>query len=466
MYREPQEAAIQSERDPLTSLLNRQALRHRLEQAIRISQAYERCVGLLMLDLDGFKEINHTLGHHIGDDLLKQIAARLSEAMPPSNPLARLGGDEFAVIVPTVEGPQGVARVANEILKSLDTSFELNGLAVNVQASIGISFSPEHGSTADSLMQRADIAMYAAKRTKSGSAIYAAELNHTSQRRLFLMGELRRALIQDQLFLLYQPKVDLRTGQTNGVEALVRWEHPQFGVIRPSRFIALAEKTGLIMPLTLWVIHAALRQIEAWQRMGLNLTTAVNLSVWNLQSQELPEQIEGLLKTCGVDPSRLQLEITESAIMVDPARVLKNLQRMNSMGLKFAIDDFGTGYSSLAYLKKLPVNEIKIDKSFVMNLLANNDDLVIVRSTIDLGHNLGLNVVAEGVESQEVMRHLASLRCDAAQGFFMSKAIHPAELARWVLESPGRLRQVIGANSAAETDPRSLRHQAYRNVTA
>ena len=460
MHLQPQHGAIQSERDPLTSLLNRQALHHRLEREIRSSHAYERRVGLLVLDLDGFKEINHTLGHQIGDDLLQQIAARLSDAIAASHPLARLGGDEFAVIVPGVEDPQEGPRIANEILKSLDNSFELNGLAVNVQASIGIALCPEHGTTADSLMQRADIAMYAAKRTKSGSALYSPELNHTSQRRLFLMGELRRALIQDQLFLLYQPNVDLRTAQTNGVEALVRWEHPQLGVIRPNRFIALAEKTGLIMPLTLWVIHAALRQIEAWQKMGLNLTTAVNLSVWNLQSQELPEQIEGLLKTCAVDPSRLQLEITESAIMVDPGRVLKNLQRMNGMGLKFSIDDFGTGYSSLAYLKKLPVSEIKIDKSFVMQMLANNDDFVIVRSTIDLGHNLGLNVVAEGVESQEVLRQLAAHGCDAAQGFFMSQAIRPAELACWVLESPQRFGQIIGVNSAAGSDPRAPWHQA------
>ncbi len=459
MYMQPQKAANQSERDPLTLLFNRQALLDRLDQEIRIGQASERCVSLLMLDLDGFKEINHTLGHQIGDDLLRQIAARLSKAMPPSNTVARLGGDEFAVVVPSAEGPEGASEATNEILKSLENSFDLNGLAVNVQASIGIALSPDHGTTADSLMQRADIAMYAAKRTKSGSAMYAPELNHTSQRRLFLMGELRRALIQDQLFLLYQPKVDLQTGETRGVEALVRWEHPQFGVIRPNRFISLAEKTGLIMPLTLWVIHAALRQSQAWQKLGLDLTTAVNLSVWNLQSQELPEQIEGLLETCSVDPARLQLEITESAIMVDPTRVLKNLQRMSSMGLKFSIDDFGTGYSSLAYLKKLPVNEIKIDKSFVLNMPANNDDLVIVRSTIDLGHNLGLNVVAEGVESQEVMRQLALLRCDAAQGFFMSQPIPHTELARWVLESPKELRPIIAGDSGTETGPPSLCHQ-------
>ena len=438
-----QDPEAQLKLDPLTSLPNRHSLRERLEQEIQAGQTQNKGVSLLLMDLDGFKEVNHTMGHQVGDELLQQIGQRLSGLMSPSNLLARLGGDEFAVVVPSLRGAQEGSRVAGEVLRSLEEAFDLNGLSINVQASIGIALFPEHGTNADSLLQRADMAMYTAKRAKSGYTVYSSEQNHNSQRRLFLMGELRRALVQDQLFLVYQPKINLRTGQTNGVEALVRWEHPQFGVIRPNRFIPLAEKTGLIMPLTLWVIHTALRQCQVWQQLGLDITTAVNLSAWNLQSEQLPEQIEGLLKSCAVDPSRLQLEITESAIMVDPTRALTNLKRMRGMGLKFAIDDFGTGYSSLAYLKRLPVNEIKIDKSFVLNMPDDDDDIVIVRSTIDLGHNLGLDVVAEGVESQEALRQLAAFKCDAAQGFYMSQPLNDTELTSWLLESPDRLRRLL-----------------------
>jgi diguanylate cyclase (GGDEF)-like protein len=429
--------------DPLTLLPNRHSLRERLEEEIQAGQSENKGVSLLLMDLDGFKEVNHTMGHQVGDELLQQIGQRLSGVMLPSNMLARLGGDEFAIVVPSLHGAEEASMVASEVLRSLEEAFDLNGLRINVQASIGIALFPEHGTNADGLLQRADMAMYAAKRAKSGYTVYSSEQNHNSQRRLFLMGELRRALVQDQLFLVYQPKINLRTGQTAGVEALVRWEHPQFGVIRPNRFIPLAEKTGLIMPLTLWVIHAALRQCQVWQQIGLDITTAVNLSAWNLQSDQLPEQLEGLLKSCAVDPSRLQLEITESAIMVDPTRALTNLKRMRGMGLKFAIDDFGTGYSSLAYLKRLPVNEIKIDKSFVLNMPDDEDDIVIVRSTIDLGHNLGLDVVAEGVESQEALRQLAALKCDSAQGFYMSQPLTDTDLTSWLLDSPERFRRLL-----------------------
>jgi diguanylate cyclase (GGDEF)-like protein len=443
MYTQAQQTASHTELDPLTLLPNRRALRDRLDHEIRNSQESKKLVGLLLMDLDGFKEVNHTLGHQVGDDLLQQIGARLSKAIPISNTVARVGGDEFAVVAPLLDAVEDASRVASGILKCLEDPFDLSGLTINTQASIGIALSPDHGTTADRLMQRADMAMYAAKKTKTGCAVYSAELNHNSQRRLFLMGELRRAIVQDQLFLHYQPKINLQTGQTNGVEALVRWHHPQFGVIRPNHFIPLAEKTGLVMPLTLWVIHAALRQSQIWKELGLDITIAANLSAWNLQSQELPEQIAGLLKTCCVDPGRLQLEITESAIMVDPGRALRNLKYMTNMGLKFAIDDFGTGYSSLAYLKKLPVHEIKIDKSFVLNMSTSNDDVVIVRSTIDLGHNLGLKVVAEGVESEQVMCQLATLGCDDAQGFFMSPPLSDAEVATWVMESPERLNRIL-----------------------
>jgi diguanylate cyclase (GGDEF)-like protein len=427
--------------DHLTLLPNRILLRERLEQALHEEQPESRSIALLVMDLNGFKEINHTLGHQTGDILLQQVGQRLKESLNEDAMVARLGGDEFAVLLTSGPDASNAAAVATKILTTLEEPFELNKLQVNVHASIGIALSPEHGNDADGLFQKADIAMYVAKRKKNGFAVYTSEQNHNNRRQLSLMAELRRAMTEDQLFLVYQPKINLRTGRIYGVEALVRWKHPALGIIRPARFISLAEQTGLIMPLTLWVLHEALRQCHAWQKMGLDVTTAVNLSVWNLQSQELPDQISGLLKTCAVEPDLLQLEITESAIMMDPARSMETLKRINHMGLKFSIDDFGTGYSSLAYLKKLPVQEIKIDRSFVCNMATDRDDLVIVRSTVDLGHNLGLHVVGEGVEDQETLERLSELDCDAAQGFYISRPLPATELTHWLFQTPDKFKQ-------------------------
>jgi diguanylate cyclase (GGDEF)-like protein len=427
--------------DHLTLLPNRILLRERLEQALHEEQPESRSIALLVMDLNGFKEINHTLGHQTGDILLQQVGQRLKESLNEDAMVARLGGDEFAVLLTSGPDASNAAAVATKILTTLEEPFELNKLQVNVHASIGIALSPEHGNDADGLFQKADIAMYVAKRKKNGFAVYTSEQNHNNRRQLSLMAELRRAMTEDQLFLVYQPKINLRTGRIYGVEALVRWKHPALGIIRPARFISLAEQTGLIMPLTLWVLHEALRQCHAWQKMGLDVTTAVNLSVWNLQSQELPDQISGLLKTCAVEPDLLQLEITESAIMMDPARSMETLKRINHMGLKFSIDDFGTGYSSLAYLKKLPVQEIKIDRSFVSNMASDRDDLVIVRSTVDLGHNLGLHVVGEGVEDQETLERLSELDCDAAQGFYISRPLPATELTHWLFQTPDKFKQ-------------------------
>lgn len=427
--------------DYLTLLPNRILLRERLQQALHEEQPQSRSIALLVMDLNGFKEINHTLGHQTGDILLQQVGQRLKESLHEDVMVARLGGDEFAVLLTSGSDASNAAAVATKILTTLEEPFELNKLQVNVHASIGIALSPEHGTDADALFQKADIAMYVAKRNKNGFAVYTSEQNQNNRRQLSLMAELRRAMTEDQLFLVYQPKINLRTGRVYGVEALVRWKHPTLGIIRPARFISLAEQTGLIMPLTLWVLHEALRQCHAWQKMGLDVTTAVNLSVWNLQSQELPDQITGLLKTCAVEPDLLQLEITESAIMMDPARSMETLKRINNMGLKFSIDDFGTGYSSLAYLKKLPVQEIKIDRSFVCNMASDRDDFVIVRSTVDLGHNLGLHVVGEGVEDQKTLERLSDLDCDAAQGFYISRPLPATELTHWLLQTPDKFKQ-------------------------
>ena len=299
--------------------------------------------------------------------------------------------------------------------------------------------------------------MYIAKETRSGCAVYSAEQDQGSAQRLLLMGELRSAIIEDQLFLLYQPKIDLRTGQTIGVEALARWQHPRLGVMPPDQFIPLAERTGLIMPLTLWVLHKALRQCHAWHETGLKIRVAVNLSRQNLHAPELPDQIVGILKSCEVSPAHLDLEITESAIMADPARATEILARMKGLGLRFSLDDFGTGHSSLADLKKLPVNELKIDKSFIMNMMSDKRDVAIARLIIDLGHNLGLGVVAEGVENQETLNALAGLGCDMAQGYHISRPIPAEALTAWLLSPPTLF---FGGNRPAQTNPQAVKCRA------
>ena len=416
----------------LTDLPGHTFLYARLQEAMDVGQRENKLVALLIMGLIPFREINQTLGYHIGDLLLRQVGLRVRDLLGDSGMIVRLRGVEFAVLLPSVGGPEDVTPVVRSILKALEQPFMLGALKLEVQASIGIAFFPEHATNADALIQRANVALSSAKNTRSRYAIYSAKEDESSPRRLVLIGELRRAIVEDQLFLSYQPKIDLRTGGVTGVEALVRWQHPQLGTILPDQFIPLAEQTGLIMPLTLWVLHEALRQCHTSNQPGLEIKMAVNLSMWNLQAQEFPDQVAGLLATCGVAPAHLELEITESAIMANPERTMENLTRMSNMNLRFSIDDFGTGYSSLAYLKKLPVKEIKIDKSFVMNMAADKDDAVIVRSIIDLSHNLGLKVVAEGVENQETKRMLVALNCDGAQGYYISKPLPAAELTDWL----------------------------------
>lgn len=420
--------------DPLTDLPNRILFRDRLRQAILTGRREGKPLALLLLDLDRFKEINDTLGHQNGDRLLQQVGPRLRTVLRESDTVARLGGDEFAALLPSAD-KEGAILAASKILKSLEVSFVLEGLTLDVEASIGIALYPDHGKEADLLIRKADVAMYLAKQARAGHAVYASEQDQYSPRRLTLIGDLRQAMSENQLFLLYQPKVSLRTGCIIGTEALVRWRHPTFGIIPPDQFILPAEQTGLIKPLTLWVLDTALRQCLAWRQAGLEIGVAVNLSARNLQDLILPDQVAELLRAHGLAADRLQLEITESTLMADPVNALKILNRLDGMGVRFSIDDFGTGYSSLGYLKKLPVVEIKIDKSFVFDMAANDDDTVIVRSTIELAHNLGLTVVAEGVENQETMDKLSSLGCDAAQGYYISRPISGPELIRWLSET-------------------------------
>ena len=421
--------------DALTGLPNRNMIYDRLLNAIRINADAGKSFALLLMDLDQFKEINDTLGHHRGDLLLQQVGLRLQAALRPSDIVARLGGDEFAVMLP-LSGSGDAELVAQKVMKALEPPFMIEGLPVAVEASIGIAIYPDHGANPDSLMQRADVAMYAAKKTGSGFIIYDAEHDRHSPRRLALMGELRQAIEHNHLFLHYQPKIDLKTRRIIGVEALARWKHPEHGFIPPDKFIPPAEQTGLIKPLTLWIFNKAQRRCLAWRREGKQLTMSVNLSARNLLDPHLPDQLAKLMQTSSGASEGLELEITESAIMADPARALESITRLRALGIRFSIDDFGIGYSSLAYLKKLPVDSIKIDKSFVINMSQSQNDAIIVRSTVDLAHNLGLKVIAEGVENKDLWDRLSALGCDEAQGYYMARPMPADDLTRWVDESP------------------------------
>jgi diguanylate cyclase (GGDEF)-like protein len=420
--------------DELTGLPNRNLLHDRTERAILAAGRSDGPVALMLLDVDRFKDVNDALGHETGDLLLRELGARLGRELGPDDTLARLGGDEFGILLPAGSVDEAMV-VAARIHSSLETSFALRGLPLEVAGSIGVAAYPEHGEDAHTLLQHADVAMYVAKRAHAGTAVYDAEHDENDAARLALAGELRRALEQDELVVHFQPKADLVSGQVIGAEALVRWQHPERGFIPPGEFVPIAERTGLIKPLTRYVLAAALGQCDAWTAAGLELHVAVNLTIPDLLDLELPDQVAALLADSGVRPEQLELEITESTILADPERVHSVLDRLNDMGLRLAIDDFGTGYSSLAYLKSLPVQTIKIDRSFVMGMCEHASDATIVRSTIDLARNLGLHVVAEGVESQEIWDALRAQGCSLAQGYFIGRPMPADELAE-LLESP------------------------------
>jgi diguanylate cyclase (GGDEF)-like protein/PAS domain S-box-containing protein len=433
--RKQQMAALeyQALHDGLTGLPNRALLNNQIEQYIH-ARTDDQSMALLIIDLDNFKSINDTLGHYHGDLLLQKVGERLKNILSPTETIARLGGDEFAILLPNKNREEGILK-AQQILESLKKPFSLEGHLLTIAPSIGITLFPDHGNDVVNLIRRADVAMYLAKRTGQGFVVFSHEQEESNMACLMLMGELQDAIDHDGLMLYYQPKVDLKSGRLLDVEALVRWNHPQQGFIPPDQFIPLAENMGLIKPLTQWVLNEALRQCHLWNQVGLNIRVAVNLSVRNLQDLQLPNQVDKLLKQWMVKPENLVLEITESFLISDPIRAMDVLSRLNDLGVGLSIDDFGTGYSSLAYLKKLPVHEIKVDKSFVMDMVNDKNDAMIVRSIVNLAHNLGLKVVAEGVESQEIWDMLADLGCDAAQGYYMSRPIPPNEFISWVTDS-------------------------------
>jgi diguanylate cyclase (GGDEF)-like protein len=430
--------AHQALHDPLTTLPNRTLLHDRLQQAILAARRDGTALSFLLMDLDRFKEVNDTFGHHYGDLLLQQLAARLQTILRESDTVARLGGDEFGLLLPGTTA-MGATWVADKLLMALEQPFVLEGHSFVVEASIGITAYPQHGEDVTTLLRRADIAMYGAKRAGGGYALYTPGEDQHGPRRLALMADLRAAIAHDQLLLHFQPQVDLATGCTRHVEALVRWKHPQHGFMPPDHFIPLAEQSGLIRPLTRWVLDAALRTCHEWHGAGLDVNTAVNLSARSLDDLHLAGLITELLATWGLTPCALTVEVTESALMVDSVRAMQVLTGLHDLGVRIAIDDFGTGYSSLSHLRRLPVDEIKIDKSFVVDMAAREDNALIVRSIIDLAHHRDLAVVAEGVETLQIRDLLAGLGCDMAQGYGVSRPLPAADLTRWLQESHWRL---------------------------
>jgi diguanylate cyclase (GGDEF)-like protein len=414
--------------DDLTGLPNRVLFRDRIGEALgRTSRGGGR-VAVMLMDLDRFKEVNDALGHQSGDAMLRELGARLAAALGDGETYARLGGDEFGIVLPLAT-PEGAGAVAEQILGVVAEPFVLQGLTLEVAASIGIALSPDHGNDVDTLIRHADIAMYLAKESRSGFAFYDEEYDPSDADRLALVGELRRALERREFIVEYQPLAELATGRILGAEALVRWLHPQRGLLRPDEFIPIAERTGMIKQLSSHVLDEALSRCRDWNAAGYDVHVAVNLTVANLLDLELPNEIAELLRRHETAPDRLELEVTESMIMADPFRVRQVLTRLSDMGVRLAIDDFGTGYSSLAYLRRLPVDVLKIDKSFVLNMTEDANDATIVRSTIDLARNLGLRVVAEGVETAEAWHALKAFGCHLAQGYLIGRPTSAANLA-------------------------------------
>jgi diguanylate cyclase (GGDEF)-like protein len=427
------EVEHQALHDSLTGLPNRALFRDRGQLALATAARNRTSGAVMLLDLDRFKEVNDTLGHDQGDALLRDVATRLKATLRNSDTVARLGGDEFTILLPDVPDKRSAMAVAGKVATALQQPFLVGGVTLDIEVSIGVAVFPEHGDEIDTLVSRADVAMFVSKRDHSGSTAYAAELDANTPRALSLLGELRRALDNGDLFLDYQPKADIATGEVVGVEALVRWKHSTLGLVPPADFVPLAERTGLIYPLTQFVMNTALQECRGWLDSGLELPVAINISARNLLDDQFPELVASLLRKWRVPPRMLQLEITENSMMGDPVRVRASLLALTDLHVTLSIDDFGTGYSSLSYLKDLPVRELKIDRSFVMDLRAHPANRMIVNSVISLGQNLGLRVVAEGVEDQDAWGELAALGCDLAQGFFLARPMSGNDIPAWRL---------------------------------
>jgi diguanylate cyclase (GGDEF)-like protein len=421
----------QAHHDTLTGLPNRTQL---LEYAAALSADPARRgepMAVLLVDLDHFKDVNDVLGHASGDVLLSRVGPLMAGAVRADDLLCRLGGDEFAAVLAGCDEATAI-EVAHRLLELISVSMDIDGVLLNVEASVGVAVTSALGdSDIDTLLRHADIAMYTAKRARSGIAVYETDQDTSTRERLNLLGEMRQALLRDEFVVHFQPKLTLPDNRLIGVEALARWQHPTRGLLGPGEFIPAAESTGLIVPFTLHILRKSLEQIAQWQGSGAPLSVAVNLSPRCLAEADLPARVFALLAEHDIAPSLLELEITENTLAHDPDRALAALTELHDAGILISIDDFGTGYSSMSYLKRLPVGELKVDRSFVMGMLSNADDDILVRSVIDLGHNLGLVVVAEGVEDQATLDALAAVGCDVAQGYHLGRPMDGAAFEAW-----------------------------------
>jgi diguanylate cyclase (GGDEF)-like protein len=433
MERKQAEAKLlhQALHDALTGLPNRLLFHDRVGEALRRAQRRGGSYAVLLMDLDRFKEINDTLGHDTGDALLAELGRRLQRALRPGDVVARIGGDEFGFLLDDVDARQA-GELVSRIQLELRAPFMLQGLPLHVEASIGIAVYPDHGTSVEQLLQRADVAMYVAKRAGSGFSYYDAESDDHTPVRLTLIGDLRQALERGELVVHYQPQVELSTGRVAAVEALLRWEHETHGLLHPDRFLPAAEGSGLTGILTRYVLEQVLTHQRRWLEAGRTLPVAVNVSVLNLLDREFPSDVLTLLDQADVSAELLTLEITEHTAVVDRSLVEAALSWLGGHGLKVAIDDFGTGYSSLSRLRRLPLHGIKIDRSFVQAMTSDPEDAAIVRSTIDLAHSLGLEVIAEGVATEDVYEELVRLGCDVAQGFYVAGPMSEPRLLGWL----------------------------------
>ncbi|MFN8168997.1 MAG: EAL domain-containing protein [Candidatus Nanopelagicales bacterium] len=448
----------QSLHDALTDLPNRILLQSRVEEALEEARREGTGISLFLLDLDRFKEVNDTLGHPAGDQLLEIVARRLLRAVRPGDTVARLGGDEFAVLLPDIAHPSDAIEVAGRIRSALAEPFRLEGVLMDVDVSIGIALTPQHGDDVEVLMRRADVAMYVAKGERTGIEVYDAARDPNSPTRLGTVAALREALDSNHLELHYQPKVSLGDGTVVGVEALVRWRHPERGLIPPDEFVPLAERTGLVHRLTEHVLRTALSTAEGWWNHGLHVPVAINVSMRDLQETDLAALVVAELDRHGLPPSALTLEVTESVLVQDPGRAVATLRELAELGVPSSLDDFGTGYSSLLLLEQLPVAEIKIDRSFVRRLDEDGGDPAMVRSIVGFAHGLGLSVVAEGVESSAAWKMLRDMDCDVAQGFRVARPMPATPATQWLVERVVRgpaeragLR-AVGSHSSVATD--------------
>jgi diguanylate cyclase (GGDEF)-like protein len=453
------ENEYQALHDALTGLPNRLLFQQRLADAIDEARERGGSIAVMLMDLDHFKEINDTLGHHFGDQLLCEIGPRLSTVLRDHDVMARLGGDEFGILLPDLPDESVAMTIARRLLEELEHPVTVEGLALDVAGSLGIAIYPSQSQDAESLLRRADVAMYAAKEAGGGFEQYAPEMDAHSPSRLTLVTQVRPALERDEMTVFYQPKVRLSDGRVAGAEALIRWEHPERGLVPPDEFIPLVEKTVLLRPLTLYVVNRVCENWRQWADAGMEIPVAINLSPRSLLDMQLPDQIAEILSRWGVPSSFVQLELTESFLVADSGRSNAVIDRISHHGIGLSIDDFGTGYSSLSHLKRLPIDEIKIDRSFVSQMNANANDFMIARATIELGKNLGLRVVAEGVEDRETFDRLADFECDEAQGYYISRPLPFDEFSRWLsVRSPEAIvNERLNRPAPVGEDPDPLR---------